>query len=80
MIKIIRVAILRVVKYLSEPLTMICVIVDFQMSLKDLMMPTRSQITPEAGVDSWKSSKQTCISRSTIDIEFIALEKASSMV
>ena len=28
------------------------------------------------GVVSWKSSKQTCIARSTIESEFIALDKA----
>ena len=28
------------------------------------------------GVVSWKSSKQTCIARSTIEAEFIALDKA----
>ena len=27
---------------------------------------------------SWKSTKQTCITRSTVEVEFIALEKASS--
>ena len=27
---------------------------------------------------SWKSAKQTCITRSTMEVEFIALEKASS--
>nr|CAN80986.1 hypothetical protein VITISV_030770 [Vitis vinifera] len=29
---------------------------------------------------SWKSTKQTCITRSTMEVEFIALEKASSEV
>ena len=28
------------------------------------------------GVVSWKSSKQTCIARSTMESEFIALDKA----
>ena len=29
---------------------------------------------------SWKSAKQTCIIRSTMEVEFIALEKTSSEV
>ena len=32
------------------------------------------------GVVSWKSFKQTCITRSTMEAVFIALEKASSEV
>ena len=32
------------------------------------------------GAISWKSSKQTCITRSIMEAEFIALEKASSEV
>ena len=31
-------------------------------------------------VVSWKSVKQTCITRSTMEAEFIALEKTSSEV
>lgn len=30
------------------------------------------------GAMTWKSSKQTCIARSTMDAELIALEKACS--
>ena len=30
------------------------------------------------GAVSWKSSKQTCITRSTMEAKFIALKKASS--
>ena len=33
--------------------------------------------TLRGGVISWKSAKQTCITRSTMKTEFIALEKAS---
>ena len=29
------------------------------------------------GAVSWKSSKQTCITRSTMEVKFIALEKTS---
>ena len=32
------------------------------------------------GAVSWKSSKQTCITQSTLEAEFIALKKASSKV
>ena len=32
------------------------------------------------GVVSWKSSKQTCIARSTMELEFIALDKGREEV
>ena len=34
--------------------------------------------TLRGGVVSYKSSKQTCITQSTMEVEFIALEKANS--
>ena len=45
----------------------------------DEMKSTSGYIfTLRGGVISWKSAKQTCITRFTMEIEFIALEKASS--
>lgn len=41
------------------------------------LKPTSGYIfTPGEGVVSWKSSKQACIARSTMQSELIALEKA----
>ena len=67
-------------------MNIVCVIVDFQMSLKDLVMSTGSLMhmrysryifTFRGGAVSWKSSKQTYITRSTMVAEFIAIEKTS---
>ena len=45
----------------------------------DEMKSTNGYIfTLGGGVVSWKSSKKTCITRSIIEAEFIAIEKASS--
>ena len=50
-------------------------------SNSDEMKSTSGYVfTLGGGAISWKSSKQTCITRSTMEAEFIALEKASSEV
>ena len=80
------IAIRRVQKYLRDT-TIVCVIVDFQLSLKDLMMQTGYLILDEmkstsgyvftlgGGVVFWKSFKQTFITRSNMEAEYISLEK-----
>ena len=42
------------------------------------MKSTNGYISTLGGAVSWKSSKKTCITLSTMEAEFIALEKASS--
>jgi hypothetical protein len=45
----------------------------------DEVKPTSGYVfTLAGGVVSWKSSKQTCIARSTMEAELVALEKAGS--
>ena len=67
---------------------MVCAIVNFQVSLKDLVMQMISdsdEIKSTSGyvftlgesAVSWKSAKKTCITRSTMEAKFIALENAS---
>jgi hypothetical protein len=47
----------------------------------DELKPTSGYVFILArGVISWKSSKQTCIARSTIEVELVALEKAGTEV
>ena len=48
-------------------------------SNSDEVKPTSCYVfTLAGGVVSWKSSKQTCIARSTMEAELVALEKAGS--
>ena len=67
---------------------MVCAIVNFQVSLKDLVMQMISdsdEIKSTSGyvfifsgsTVSWKSTKQTCITRSIMEVELIALENVS---
>ena len=50
-----------------------------QISNSDDMKSTRGYVFIIGGIAfSWKSAKQTCITRFTMKAEFIALEKASS--
>ena len=45
----------------------------------DEVKPTSGYVfTLAGGAVSWKSSKQTCIARSTMELELVALEKAGS--
>ncbi|KAK4383165.1 Retrovirus-related Pol polyprotein from transposon TNT 1-94 [Sesamum angolense] len=45
-------------------------------SVKDTKSISGYVFTIRGGAVSWKSSKQTCIARSTVESEFIALDKA----
>ncbi|KAA0058424.1 putative Polyprotein [Cucumis melo var. makuwa] len=45
-------------------------------STKDTKSTSDYIFTLDGGAVSWKSSKQTCIARSTMESEFIALDKA----
>ncbi|KAA0059591.1 pol polyprotein [Cucumis melo var. makuwa] len=49
-------------------------------SIKDSKSTSGYIFTLGGGVVSWKSSKQTCIARSTMEFEFIALDKAGEEV
>ena len=48
--------------------------------MKDTKSTSGYVLTLGGAVVSWKSSKQTCIARSTMDSEFIALDKAGEEV
>ena len=48
--------------------------------MKDTKSTSGYVFTLSGAVVSWKSSKQTCISKSTMEYEFIALDKAGECV
>ena len=50
------------------------------LNLDEMKSTSRYVFILSGSAVSWKSFKQTCITRSTMEVEFIALEKASSEV